>query len=113
MRARLPPRLPKFTGDWQRRLIHLTLNQDHAGSIPASPTRLFYEGSAAKTGPLRPRQLFARYGARIWLTAGLADLGMHSPFKRDEAGSIPASRTKEGCFEGASFNRIRTESSKL
>jgi hypothetical protein len=26
--------------------------------------------------------------------AGLADVGTHSPFKRDEAGSIPASRTK-------------------
>ena len=26
--------------------------------------------------------------------AGLADVAMHSPFKRDEAGSIPASRTK-------------------
>jgi hypothetical protein len=26
--------------------------------------------------------------------AGLADMDMHSPFKRDEAGSIPASRTK-------------------
>ena len=25
--------------------------------------------------------------------AGLADMDMHSPFKRDEAGSIPASRT--------------------
>src|SRR5579871_3596496 len=25
--------------------------------------------------------------------AGLADAAMHSPFKRDEAGSIPASRT--------------------
>ena len=26
--------------------------------------------------------------------AGLADMDMHSPFKRDEAGSIPASRTR-------------------
>ena len=32
--------------------------------------------------------------------AGLADAAMHSPFKRDEAGSIPASRTilLEGCL---------------
>ena len=37
---------------------------------------------------------------------------MHSPFKRDEAGSIPASRTGFE-YEGASFNRIRTEPSKL
>ena len=28
--------------------------------------------------------------------AGLADAAMHSPFKRDEAGSIPASRTRLG-----------------
>ena len=26
--------------------------------------------------------------------AGLADMDMHSPFKRDEVGSIPTSRTK-------------------
>ena len=44
--------------------------------------------------------------------AGLADAAMHSPFKRDEAGSIPASRTKS-VYEGASSNRIRTEPSKL
>ncbi len=73
--------------------MHSTLNRDQAGSIPASPTRLFYEGSAARNGLLRPRQLLALYGARVWLTAGLADAAMHSPFKRDEAGSIPASRT--------------------
>src|SRR5215472_17581261 len=39
--------------------------------------------------------------------AGLADAAMHSPFKRDEAGSIPASRTRS-MYEGASFNRTRT-----
>ena len=44
--------------------------------------------------------------------AGLADAAMHSPFKRDEAGSIPASRTMFK-YEGASFNRIRIEPSKL
>src|SRR5690348_12629899 len=69
---------PSFTGDWQRWLMHSTLNRDQAGSIPASPTNI----------------------------AGLADRDMHSPFKRDEAGSIPASRTKFR-HDGASFN-IRT-----
>ena len=44
----------------------LTLKRDQAGSIPASPTRF----------------------------AGLADMDMHSPFKRDEVGSSPTSRTK-------------------
>jgi hypothetical protein len=53
-------------GDWQRWLMHSTLNRDQAGSIPASPTRF----------------------------AGLADMDMHSPFKRDEVGSIPTSRTR-------------------
>src|SRR5579864_6887798 len=37
---------------------------------------------------------------------------MHSPLKRDQAGSIPASRTKF-MYEGTSFNWIRTEPSKL
>ena len=57
---------PAPKGDWQRWLMHSTLNRDQAGSIPASPTRF----------------------------AGLADMDMHSPFKRDEAGSIPVSRTR-------------------
>ena len=35
--------------------------------------------------------------------AGLADAAMHSPFKRDEAGSIPASRTI--LFEGSATLR--------
>ena len=74
-----------FVGDWQRWLMHSPLKRDQAGSIPASPTKVF---------------------------AGLADAAMHSPFKRDEAGSIPASRTKF-VGEGASFNRIRTEPSTL
>src|SRR6516225_9756704 len=71
---------PSFKGDWQRWLMRSPLKRDQAGSIPASPTKIF---------------------------AGLADAAMHSPFKRDEAGSIPASRTKF-TNEGASFNRIRT-----
>ena len=29
-----------FMGDWQRWLMHSTLNRDQAGSIPASPTRV-------------------------------------------------------------------------
>src|SRR5713101_544594 len=41
------------------------------------------------------------FNSRTAHQAGLADAAMHSPFKRDEAGSIPASRTMfvyEGCF---------------
>jgi hypothetical protein len=88
-----------FVGDWQRWLMHSPLKRDQAGSIPAGPP--------ARAG-------FARVGAERHAPefAGLADAAMHSPFKRDEAGSIPASRTKF-TYEGASSNRIRTESSKL
>src|SRR5438874_9070376 len=100
MWVRFPPRLPRnFRGDWQRWLMHSTLNRDQAGSIPAwSPARVAF---LRVMGQSVTQQL-----------AGLADAAMHSPFKRDEAGSIPASRTTV-LNEGASFNRIRTEPSKL
>src|SRR5205814_7686665 len=63
----------RFTGDWQRWLMHSPLKRDQAGSIPASPTSF----------------------------AGLADMDMHSPFKRDEVGSIPTSRTRVVSKEAA------------
>ena len=89
----------KFTGDWQRWLMHSPLKRDQAGSIPAgSPARAAFSRDGAERHPPK--------------IAGLADAAMHSPFKRDEAGSIPASRTRF-TYEGASFNWIRTEPSKL
>src|ERR1051325_4437051 len=73
-----------------------------------SETRLVRSsGSPSRAGP-------ARDGAERHRPnfAGLADAAMHSPFKRDEAGSIPASRTTF-VYGGASSNWIRTEPSEL
>src|SRR5579859_686696 len=52
-------------GDWQRWLIHSPLKRDRLVRFQRHPPDF----------------------------AGLADKDMHSPFKRDEVGSIPTSRT--------------------
>src|SRR5260370_10999026 len=84
--------------------------RDQAGSIPESPTKFCGIGRYGYALGLSSKGFaFTRYALAVRsrataLTAGspgdsnqsfagLADMDMHSPFKRDEAGSIPASRT--------------------
>ena len=45
--------------------------------------------------PLKRDQAGSIPASPTKVCAGLADAAMHSPFKRDEAGSIPASRTRQ------------------
>ena len=53
---------------------------------PGGGTRSHYAPVLRVTGQSVTHQVYQPI-------AGLADAAMHSPFKRDEAGSIPASRT--------------------
>src|SRR5450759_480268 len=65
-------------------------------------TRLLIETRLVRFQRHPPEVLRLRSGFRLRVRtpakrlkfAGLADRDMHSPFKRDEAGSIPASRTR-------------------
>jgi hypothetical protein len=65
-----------------------------------TPNRCGFNSRTAHQAGLARRSSPRSITARCWFDssvthqAGLADMDMHSPFKRDEVGSIPTSRTR-------------------
>ena len=86
---------PKFAPVVQRTR---TVGQQptEAGSTPEGRTNTWVTGRDGRCTRFLIETRLVRFQRHPPPIAGLADMDMHSPFKRDEAGSIPASRTKTG-----------------
>jgi hypothetical protein len=67
-----------------------------AGPTPEGRTNTWVTGRDGRCTRFLIETRLVRFQRHPPSFAGLADMDMHSPFKRDEAGSMPASRTKTG-----------------